>query len=65
MFNDEAPQQACLGIFEDVLIRQKFRRIQVMVAIDTDSSNARLHQHFEEVLPGLLIDGAREKGWIR
>ena len=65
MFNDEAIQQACQGISEDVLIRQKFRQIQMMVAVDTDSSNARLPPPCEEVLPGLLIDGAREKGWIR
>jgi len=34
-------QQACLEISEDVLIRQKFRSIQAMVAIDTDDLNAR------------------------
>ena len=65
MFNDEAIQQACPGISEDVLIRQKFRQIQMMVEIDTDSSNARWPLPFEEVLPGLSIDGAREKGLIR
>ena len=63
--NDEAIQQACPEISEDFLIRQKFRQIQMMVEIDTDSSSARLPPPCEEVLPGLLIDGAREKGWIR
>ena len=65
MFDDEGLQQACPGISEDVLIRQKFRQIQMMVAIDTDSSDARLPPPCEEVLPGLLIDGVREKVWIR
>jgi len=47
------------------LIRQKFRLIQAMAAIDTDSFNARLDPPFEEVLPGLVIDGAWENSWIR
>ena len=36
----------------------------MMVAIDTDSFKARLPPPCEEVSPGLLIDGARDSGWI-
>ena len=51
MFDDEGLQQACPGISEDFLVRQKFRQIQMMVEIDTDSSNAdgpRLVKRFSQ-----------------